>query len=597
MSALSETSGGFVAEYEVMPDEVFGNRHEAAIYESADLDEPAGGVRGWMYAKTVGEKLDAIAFINIVAVAIILLSILFGGWYALEMRQQRVEISEAAYDSAQMVADIGDARLFVQHYAVTGNREDLAAAQDSLRQADRTLRQLESHATEIAPTTVPAIDELNASLAALASRVSAASDSRGTREQWQAFADSVYVEGDDIIATARDLRDELVAVGEAEDENAQTDILMLFAMFLVMCVGVAVLVLLSNRYIGGDLSRTLGRISDVATRLAAGEKGMHIPGTARPDEIGDLARSFEVFAQSAEEFEKISDERAKLRAERGKEMQRVADRFETTVGKVVGGVASASSQLQRTAGSMSEAADRTSQEAGEAARHIAEASTGATAAAAASDEFAMSIGEISRQASHSAELARQANDTAKGADETISALSTSANEVGAIVELIQSIAKRTNLLALNASIEAARGGEAGRGFAVVASEVKELAAQTSRATEDVAAQIRAMQDSTGASVSALRAVARQISEIETTATSIASAVDQQSVAGRDLARSIDVAARASDDVSRHVSQVRETSLETGAAASQVLSSANDLEQQADELRQQVATFLGQVRQG
>jgi methyl-accepting chemotaxis protein len=74
-------------------------------------------------------------------------------------------------------------------------------------------------------------------------------------------------------------------------------------------------------------------------------------------------------------------------------------------------------------------------------------------------------------------------------------------------------------------------------------------------------------------------------------------VDQQSVAGRDLARSIDVAARASDDVSRHVSQVRETSLETGAAASQVLSSANDLEQQADELRQQVATFLGQVRQG
>ena len=597
MNALSEASGDFVAEYEVMPEEVFGEKREPATFESTDVEQQVRGIRGWMYSKTVGQKLDAIAWINIAAVALILLSILGGGWYAVELRQERIEISEATYDSAQMVAEIGDARLFVQHYAVTGNPEDLAAAQDSLRQADRTLREIESHANEIAPTTIPVIDELNASLAALASRVAAASNSRGSQEQWLAFSDSVFVEGDDIIAAARDLRDELVAVGEAEDDKARTGIVMLFALFFVMCAGGAVLVLLSNRYIGGDLSRSLGRISDVATRLAAGEKGMHIPGTGRPDEIGDLARSFEVFAQSAQEFEQLSEERAALRAERGKEMQRVADRFETTVGKVVGGVASASSQLQRTAGAMSETAHRTSQEAGEAARHIAEASTGATAAAAASDEFAMSIGEISRQASHSAELARLANDTAMGADDTISALSTSADEVGAIVELIQSIAKRTNLLALNASIEAARGGEAGRGFAVVASEVKELAAQTSRATDDVAAQIRAMQDSTGASVSALRAVARQISEIETTATSIASAVDQQSVAGRDLARSIDMAARASDDVSRHVSQVRETSLETGAAASQVLSSANDLEQQAAELRQQVATFLGQVRQG
>ena len=112
----------------------------------------------------------------------------------------------------------------------------------------------------------------------------------------------------------------------------------------------------------------------------------------------------------------------------------------------------------------------------------------------------MSIGEISRQASTSAELARKASTAAEDADTTISALTLSASQVGDIVEMISTIAQRTNLLALNASIEAARGGEAGRGFAVVAAEVKELATQTGKATQEVAGQIRSIQAPTSASV-------------------------------------------------------------------------------------------------
>ena len=125
--------------------------------------------------------------------------------------------------------------------------------------------------------------------------------------------------------------------------------------------------------------------------------------------------------------------------------------------------------------------------------------------------------------------------------------------------------------------------------------MKELAAQTSRATEEIADQIRAMQDSTGASVGALRSIAGQIKELETTATSIASAVDQQSVAGQDLARSIDLAARSTDEVSTNIGQVRETSLATGAAASQVLNSSTELEAQAGTLKSQVAQFLQLIR--
>jgi len=120
--------------------------------------------------------------------------------------------------------------------------------------------------------------------------------------------------------------------------------------------------------------------------------------------------------------------------------------------------------------------------------------------------------------------------------------------------------------------------------------------QTSRATEQVAEQIRTMQDTTGASVKALRAIAGQVQELETTAVSIASAVDQQSVAGQDLARSIDLAARGTEQVASHIGEVRELSLSTGAAASQVLTSANDLEEQAATLNQQMTAFLERVRE-
>jgi len=205
------------------------------------------------------------------------------------------------------------------------------------------------------------------------------------------------------------------------------------------------------------------------------------------------------------------------------------------------------------------------------------------------------VSEIGRQVQESSDIASQAVKQAQQTDARINELSQAAGRIGDVVKLITAIAEQTNLLALNATIEAARAGEAGRGFAVVASEVKQLASQTAKATEEISAQIASMQTATQESVGAIKEIGGTIGRISEIAGAIAAAVQEQGAATGEIARNVGEAAKGTAEVASNITEVNRGAGETGSASAQVLSSAQSLSAESNHLKAEVEKFLSTVR--
>ncbi len=454
------------------------------------------------------------------------------------------------------------------------------------------------------------MDKLDASLQDLLSILREMREAPDDVVDTEPFLGPRYDRIDALVEDINEISTVMVSQVEIYTQEGQTEIeILIAALFLAVFVGL-VLTVLGKRMVLRRVTDPISAISSASERIASGETELELPGAGREDEIGVLVGALNVMKQSqreaaakAEEEHKreikrqqeLEEEREAQRREQSEFLKSLADQFEQTVGGVATEVAAASDQMHAAASELSDHVGQSTKSVSEANAGLKQASVGITGAASASDEFAMSVNEVSRQATSSSERARKAAEAASKADETVAALTGSADKISQIIEVIAGIAQRTNLLALNASIEAARGGEAGRGFAVVASEVKELAVQTGKATGEVESLILQMQESTGESVAALKLISEEVVELETTAVAIATAVDQQAVASQDLARSIDVAARNTQTVSETVEGVNQVSMVFGATADEVKISTASLSEQATVLREQVASFLKEVR--
>ncbi|HVW72098.1 MAG TPA: methyl-accepting chemotaxis protein [Rhizomicrobium sp.] len=373
--------------------------------------------------------------------------------------------------------------------------------------------------------------------------------------------------------------------------SARTLIMGALGLAAALCIAMGWLIV-------SGVSTPIRTMTGAMGRLAQHDLNTQIEGAERKDEVGQMANAVLVFKTSMIEADRLKaeqEEAQRVAAARSALVDKLTREFDQSVQAVVQGVAGQATQMEASAQAMSASAEEATKQAGAVAAASEQGAANVQTVASAAEELSSSIAEIGRQVSHSSQIATNAVTEAAKANEMVQGLLSASQKIGEIVALINDIADQTNLLALNATIEAARAGEAGKGFAVVAAEVKNLATQTSKATEEIGTQITSVQGATQNAVNAIASIGKTIGEIDQIATTIAAAVEEQGAATQEIARNVEEAAKGTQEVSSNIGGVTEAANSTGAVANQVLSSARMLSQQSGQMRDLVQTFLTQVK--
>ncbi len=395
---------------------------------------------------------------------------------ALAKLDNRLEIEKLLH---QADAKVNSLRAMVWRLGATGDKSQIAQITKTQAALKTNFNLLRGEADDRdLLTVISALDQI-------VKRFLAANDEVVKSEELK--ADIVENRTIKVVADAADLMEATVENAQKNSANSSGEVVAETAeanrINQIMTAIVILSLIASMVFSFLSISRPIMRLNGALGAMAGGNLDVVIPGANRGDEIGDLAKTVVVIRENAEQKSRDEAEtkikQDQIAAQQRKaDMVRLADTFETAVGEIVETVSSASTELETSAGTLTANAERAQELTTMVAAASEEASTNVQSVASATEQLSSSVNEISRQVQESARMATEAVGQARITNDRVSELSKAASRIGDVVELINTIAEQTNLLALNATIEAARAGEAGRGFAVVASEVKALAEQT-----------------------------------------------------------------------------------------------------------------------